>query len=55
MLERGQFSFVDSLLVRGEVNADLLAAPAEIRERIAAMPMLAWKRQNVRKFHGLDR
>ncbi|NJM35950.1 MAG: nucleotidyl transferase AbiEii/AbiGii toxin family protein [Rhodomicrobium sp.] len=46
--------FFDNLLDRGEVNAHLLAAPPEVRERIAAMPMLAWKRQNVRKFRGLD-
>ncbi len=39
--------FLDSVLDRGEANADLLDVSPEIRTRIAAMPMLAWKCQNV--------
>ena len=45
--------FLDSVLDRGEVNADLLDIAPEIRARIAAMPMLAWKCQHIRKHRGL--
>lgn len=44
--------FLDGILDRGEVAADLLNIAPEIRARIATMPMLAWKCQNVRKHRG---
>ena len=46
-------AFLDSVLDRGEVNADLLDVPFDIRARIATMPMLAWKCQNVHKHRNL--
>jgi len=45
--------FLDSVLERGEVDADLLDVAPEIRARIGAMPMLAWKCQHIRKHQGL--
>ena len=45
--------FLDSVLDRGDVNADLLDIAPEIRARIGAMPMLAWKCQHIRKHRGL--
>ncbi len=45
--------FLDGVLDQGEINADLLDVPSDIRTRIAAMPMLAWKCKNVRKHRGL--
>src|SRR5512132_2696987 len=50
--ERG---FLDGVLDRGEINADLLDVEPEIRDRIGAMPMLAWKCRHVRKHRSLDR
>ncbi len=44
--------FLDSVLDRGEINADFLDVPSEIRARIGAMPMLAWKCKNVRDYRG---
>ncbi len=46
--------FLDAVLDRGEINADLLDVAPEIRARIGAMPMLAWKCRHVRKHRGLD-
>lgn len=46
--------FLDGVLDRGEVNAELLDVSPEVRARIATMPMLAWKCQNIRKHRGLD-
>jgi hypothetical protein len=46
--------FLDGVLDRGEVNSDLLDVSPEIRTRIGAMPMLAWKCQHVRKRRGLE-
>ena len=54
-LSANERSFLDGVLDRGEVNADLLSVEPEVRARIAAMPMLAWKSMHVRKRHGLDR
>ena len=45
--------FLDDVLDRGEVDADLLDVEPEIRARIRAMPMLAWKSEHVRRHHGL--
>jgi predicted nucleotidyltransferase component of viral defense system len=46
--------FLDGVLDQGQVDASLLAVDAEIQARIAAMPMLLWKAQNVRA-HNLRR
>lgn len=53
-LTESEREFLDGVLDRGEVNADLLDVPSDIRMRIAAMPMLAWKCRNVRKHRGLE-
>ena len=53
-LTEAEREFLDGVLDRGEVNADLLDVPSDIRVRIAAMPMLAWKCRNVRKHRGLE-
>jgi predicted nucleotidyltransferase component of viral defense system len=50
--ERG---FLDGILDRGEINGELLDVAPDIRVRIGAMPMLAWKCQHVRKYRRLDR
>ena len=42
--------FLDGILSRGEINANLLDVAPEIRERIGNMPMLAWKSRHVRKY-----
>ena len=47
-------AFLDGVLERGEVDASLLDIGPEIRARIAAMPMLAWKCRHVRQRRGLD-
>jgi predicted nucleotidyltransferase component of viral defense system len=44
----GESAFLDQLLDAGEINVSGIEAPAEVRARIANMPMLAWKAQNVR-------
>ncbi len=54
-LTDGERGFLDGVLERGQVNADLLDVAPEIRARIRDMPMLAWKCQHVRKNLGLDR
>jgi predicted nucleotidyltransferase component of viral defense system len=41
--------FLDGILDRGEINADLLNAPPPLANHIAQMPMLAWKCQNVER------
>jgi hypothetical protein len=43
----GERRFLDALIDKGEIDASGLDAPAEVVERIARMPMLAWKAQNV--------
>jgi predicted nucleotidyltransferase component of viral defense system len=47
-LTEGENAFLDGVLDRGEIDATGLAAPESVRDRISAMPMLAWKCQNVR-------
>lgn len=54
-LTANEREFLDSILDRGEVDAGLLDVAPEIRARIGAMPMLAWKSQHIRKHRGLDR
>ncbi|MBI1330266.1 MAG: nucleotidyl transferase AbiEii/AbiGii toxin family protein [Alphaproteobacteria bacterium] len=53
-LTKSEQAFLDSVLERGEINADLLNASPEVRTRIAAMPMLAWKCLHVRRRRQLD-
>lgn len=43
----GESRFLDALIDRGEIDPSGLDAPAQVIERIARMPMLAWKAQNV--------
>ena len=43
----GERRFLDALIERGESDVGGLDAPAEVVERVARMPMLAWKAQNV--------
>lgn len=47
--------FLDAVLDRGEIDADLLDVAPEIRVRIGAMPMLAWKCLHVRKHRRPNR
>lgn len=54
-LTANEREFLDSVLDRGEIKPDLLDVAPEIRARIGAMPMLAWKCQHIRKHRGLDR
>jgi predicted nucleotidyltransferase component of viral defense system len=54
-LTANEREFLDGVLDRGDVNADLLDVAPAIRARIGAMPMLAWKCLHVRKNRGLDR
>lgn len=51
-LTRDEQAFLDGVLERGEINAGLLNAPPDVRARIAAMPMLAWKCLHVRNRAG---
>lgn len=48
-LSANEQAFLDGVLDRGEINANLLDADDEMRVRIGSMPMLAWKSLNVRK------
>lgn len=43
----GERRFLDALIDRGEIDPSGLDAPPEVIARIARMPMLAWKAQNV--------
>lgn len=54
-LAPGEAAFLDGVLDRGEIDPSGLAVPQEVQLRIAAMPMLAWKAQNVRVHHGRER
>ncbi len=47
-LTPGEAAFLDGVLERGEVDASSLCVDADTRDRIASMPMLQWKAQNVR-------
>ena len=46
--------FLDGVLDRGEIDADLLDIVPEIRVRNGDMPMLAWKIRHVRELRGSD-
>jgi predicted nucleotidyltransferase component of viral defense system len=52
-LTTNEREFLDGVLDRGEIDVNLLDVAPEIRARIGAMPMLAWKRLHVRKHRGL--
>ena len=54
-LSANERKFLDDILDRGAVEADLLDVEPEIRARIRTMPMLAWKSVHVRRHRGLDR
>jgi hypothetical protein len=54
-LTANEREFLDGVLDRGEIDADLLDIAPEIRGRIGNMPMLAWKCLHVRKNRNLDR
>ena len=45
-------AFLDGVLDHGEIDAGLLDVAPEIRVRIEAMPMLAWKIRHVREHRG---
>lgn len=47
-LTPNEAAFLDGVLERGEIDASGLAVNLEIQARIASMPMLLWKAQNVR-------
>ncbi|MBP1628348.1 MAG: nucleotidyl transferase AbiEii/AbiGii toxin family protein [Holophagaceae bacterium] len=48
-----EVAFVEALWERGEIRPDLLSSSPETQARIAAMPLLLWKAQNVRQHWGL--
>jgi hypothetical protein len=45
----GETAFLDRLLDDGVIDPSGLAVDDRVKARIAAMPMLAWKAQNVRQ------
>ncbi len=49
----GEAVFLNKLLDHGEIDPSGLIAPEPVRARIARMPMLAWKAQNVRAHRGV--
>ena len=53
-LTANERAFLDGVLDRGEIDAGLLDVAPEIRVRIEAMPMLAWKTRHVREHRGLN-
>ena len=53
-LTTNERAFLDGVLDRGEIDADLLDIAPEIRIRIEAMPMLAWKTRHVQEHRGQE-
>ena len=53
-LTANERTFLDGVLDRGEVDANLLDIAPEIRVRIENMPMLAWKTRHIREHRGLN-
>lgn len=51
-LNANERDFLDDVIERGVVNAGLLDLEPAVQNRIAAMPMLQWKAENVRKRPG---
>jgi predicted nucleotidyltransferase component of viral defense system len=50
-LAKSEQEFLDGILDHGEIDADLLNAPPELKKHISQMPMLAWKCQNVKRLN----
>lgn len=48
-LSDNERAFLDGVVDKGEIDASLLDADAELQQRIGRMPMLNWKAENVRK------
>jgi hypothetical protein len=48
VLSPEETAFLDGVLDRGEIDTSSLAVDPDIQARLAAMPMLQWKAQNVR-------
>lgn len=48
----GETAFLDQLLDEGVIDVSGLDGPEAVRARIARMPMLAWKAQNVRMYRA---
>lgn len=48
----GEQAFLDGVIDRGNIDASGLDVEAGVQERIAQMPMLHWKAENVRKAKG---
>lgn len=46
-------AFMDALMDRGELRAELLTGQPELQRRINSQPMLRWKQMNVRQHLGL--
>ncbi len=53
-LTANERAFLEGVLDRGEIDAGLLNIAPELRTRIEAMPMLAWKTRHVREHRGLE-
>lgn len=51
-LTAGQQAFPDGVIGRGAIDTSALDVDGEIQARIALMPMLHWKAENVRKRVG---
>ena len=52
-LSDSDLSFLDALLGRGEIRAELLTTDPTLQEKIRSHPMLHWKALNVRKHRGV--
>lgn len=48
-LKADERRFLDGVIDRGEIDAGLIDADADLQARIGRMPMLNWKAENVRK------
>jgi predicted nucleotidyltransferase component of viral defense system len=48
-LTDGETAFLDGVIERGEIDTSGLEVASDIQARIARMPMLQWKAENVRK------
>ena len=54
VLDDHELAFLDRLNGKGDIEASLLTADADLRQRIAANPGLRWKALNVKKHVGGD-
>ncbi|MFT3727160.1 MAG: hypothetical protein QM759_04985 [Terricaulis sp.] len=48
----GELAFLNGVIDRGNIDAYGLDVEAGVQERIAQMPILHWKTENVRKAKG---